>query len=74
MEGGYLWPHRFGQKYPESWVQAVVLDHFLYSKSVEKQKWDLEKKLLNQTLDAWLLVNSYEPEPIDFTPVEKRDG
>ena len=27
MEGGYLWPHLFGQKYPEFWVNAVVLDH-----------------------------------------------
>ena len=69
MEGGYLWPHRFGQKYPESWVQAVVLDYFLYSKSVEKQKWDLDKTLLNQTLDVWLLENS--DDCIEFTP---RDG
>ena len=66
MEGGYLWPHRLEQKYSESWVKAVVLDHFLYSKSVEKQKWDLEKKLLNQTLGAWLLEHS--DDCIEFIP------
>ena len=66
MEGGYLWPHLFGQKYPESWMKAVVLDHFLYSKSVEKQQWDLENKLRNQTLDAWLLESS--DDGIDSDP------